>query len=68
METGRLEAFTEEADQKTVSGISRSYLPGPLLYLGSTLVAPWSPTTSLSLFAAIAAFYLLDSSLFGSGS
>jgi uncharacterized membrane protein len=53
-----------EADQRTVSGISRSYLPGAPIYGISTLVAIWSPTASVVLFAAIALFFALESSLF----
>jgi hypothetical protein len=49
-----------------VSGISRSYLPGPWIYLGATLVAFLSPTVSVLLFLAIAVFYVVESSLFGS--
>jgi hypothetical protein len=48
-----------------VAGISRSYLPGPFMYLGATLVAIVSPLASAGLFAAIAVFYVLESSLFG---
>jgi uncharacterized membrane protein len=55
-----------DADAAVVSGISRSYLPGPWIYLGATLVAFLSPTASVVLFLAIAAFYVLESSLFGS--
>ena len=49
----------------TVSGITRSYLPGPWIYLAATLVALASPTASVVLFAAIAVFYVVESSLFG---
>jgi uncharacterized membrane protein len=55
-----------DADSAIISGISRSYLPGPWIYLGATLVAFLSPTASVLLFLAIAAFYVLESSLFGS--
>ena len=44
------------ADQRVVSGISRSFAPGSLIYGAATLSA---------LYAAIAAFYVLESSLFG---
>ena len=54
----------EDADQRVVSGISRSYLPGPWIYLAATLVAFVSPKTSIALFGAIALFYMLESSLF----
>ena len=60
---GRL--LRTDADPRVVSGISRSYLPGPFIYLAATLIALASPTTSVILFAAIAVFYILESSLFG---
>jgi uncharacterized membrane protein len=55
-----------DADPREVSGISRTYLPGPFIYGGATLVALASPTASVALYAAIAAFYVLSSSFFGS--
>ncbi len=60
---GRL--LHRNAEPAVVSGISRSYLPGPWIYLAATLVAFASPTTSVVLFMAIALFYVLESSLFG---
>jgi uncharacterized membrane protein len=54
-----------DADSRVITGISRSYLPGPWIYLGATLIAFASPTASVVLFAAIALFYVLESSLFG---
>jgi uncharacterized membrane protein len=60
---GRL--LREDHDASIVSGISRSYLPGPWLYLAATLLAFVSPTASVLVFLAIAAFYVLESSLFG---
>ena len=57
----------EDADARTVRGIGRSYLPGPVLYLGATLVALVSPAASAVLYAAIAAFYVAESSIFGGG-
>jgi uncharacterized membrane protein len=55
-----------DADAAVVKGISRSYLPGPWIYLAATLVAFLSPTVSVLLFLAIAVFYVVESSLFGS--
>jgi uncharacterized membrane protein len=55
-----------DADSAVVRGISRSYLPGPWIYLGATLAAFLSPTVSVLLFLAIAVFYVVESSLFGS--
>jgi uncharacterized membrane protein len=54
-----------DAHPAVVSGISRSYLPGPWIYLAATLVAFASPTASVVLFMAIALFYVLESSIFG---
>ena len=54
-----------DADQKVVSGITRSFLPGPWIYLAATLIAFWRPTVSIVLYAAIAVFYMIESALFG---
>ena len=53
------------ADPKEVSGITRSYLPGSLMYAAATLVAFVSPEASAVLFGVIAAFYMISSSFFG---
>jgi uncharacterized membrane protein len=60
---GRL--LRRDADPGVVSGISRSYLPGPWIYLGATLLAFVSPAASVVLFMAIATFYVVESSIFG---
>ena len=60
---GRL--LREDADRRTVSGITRSYLPGTPLYLGATLLALASPVASVTVYAAIAIFYVVESSIFG---
>jgi uncharacterized membrane protein len=57
----------EHAEPRTVTGITRTYLPGPWIYLGSTLLAFASATASVILFGSIALFYVLESSLFGRG-
>ena len=54
-----------DADRREVSGITRSYLPGAPTYGLSTLLAFVDARASLILFAAIAVFYALSSSLFG---
>jgi uncharacterized membrane protein len=54
-----------DADERTVQGIGRSYLPGPFIYFGATLVGFISPLASAGLYAAIAVFYVLESSIFG---
>jgi uncharacterized membrane protein len=62
---GRL--LRADADPRVVTGISRSYLPGPWIYGGATLAALASPNASFILYAAIALFYVVESSLFGRG-
>jgi uncharacterized membrane protein len=55
-----------DAHPGIVSGITRSYLPGPWIYLAGTLIAFASPTASVVVFLAIAVFYVVESSIFGS--
>ena len=55
----------KSADTRVVSGISRSYLPGPFIYLAATLVALASPIASIIMFVAITLFYVVESSFFG---
>jgi len=60
--SGRL--LKPSADEHLVQGMSRTYLPAPLLYVGATLVAFVSPMLSAAIFLGIAFFFLLESSLF----
>jgi uncharacterized membrane protein len=53
-----------DADPKVVAGITSSFRPGVPIYAGSTLIAFASPAVSLSLFGALALFYLFEGSLF----
>jgi len=55
--------ISADADQRVVSGISRSFAPGIPLYTLATLSALISPWLAVGLFAGLAAFYLLESSL-----
>jgi TMEM175 potassium channel family protein len=55
----------DDSDPRTVSGITRSYLPGTPVYLTATLVALVSPLASVALFGGIAVFYVVESSVFG---
>ena len=55
----------KNADARVVSGISRSYLPGPFIYLAATLVALASPIASVIMYVAITLFYVVESSFFG---
>jgi uncharacterized membrane protein len=54
-----------DAEERAVEGISRSYALGPLAYAVATLFALISPIVSAGLYAAIALFYVLESSIFG---
>ena len=54
-----------DVDQRVVDGISRSYLLGPTSYAIATICALVSPKFSALLYAVIAAFYGVESSIFG---
>jgi uncharacterized membrane protein len=51
-------------DERVVSGVSRSYWLGPVSYAVATAVAFVSPAASAALYAAIALFWVLESSIF----
>jgi uncharacterized membrane protein len=55
-----------QADQRAVTGISRSFAPGSLIYGIATLSSLVSAYLAVALYAAIALFYVLESSIFGS--
>jgi uncharacterized membrane protein len=55
-----------ESDMREVSGITRSYLPGAPVYALTTAIAFVNSIVSLILFGAIALFYAISSSFFGS--
>lgn len=52
-------------DPREVSGITRSFVPGPFLYLAGTLVAFVSADASLLVYAGLAIFYVVSSSFWG---
>jgi uncharacterized membrane protein len=54
-----------EADPREVSGITRSFVPGPFLYLAGTLLAFVNADASLLIYAALAVFYIVSSSFWG---
>ncbi len=62
--TGR-RLIADNADQRTISGISRAFLPGIPLYTIATLSALISSWIALGFFAGLALFYVLENSLFG---
>jgi uncharacterized membrane protein len=53
-----------DADRRDIEGITRSYRPGVPMYAGATIVGIFQAEVSATLFAAIALFYVLSSSLF----
>jgi uncharacterized membrane protein len=59
--------LAEDADPRVVSGISRSFAPGSVMYFSATLSALLSAYLATALFAAIAVFYVLESSVFARG-
>jgi uncharacterized membrane protein len=60
---GRL--LRPDADRREVDGITRSYRPGVPMYAGATVVGVFQAEVAAVLFAAIALFYVLSSSVFG---
>jgi uncharacterized membrane protein len=60
---GRL--LRADADRREVDGITRSYRPGVPMYAAATVVGIFHAEISAGLYAAIALFYVLSSSLFG---
>jgi uncharacterized membrane protein len=57
--------IADSADQRVVSGISRSFRPGSLIYGTATASALLSAYLAVALYAAIALFYVVESSVFG---
>jgi uncharacterized membrane protein len=60
---GRL--LRPDADRRLVEGISRSYALGPATYAVATAIALVNPQASAAMYAAIALFYVAESSIFG---
>jgi TMEM175 potassium channel family protein len=54
-----------DSDPRIVSGISRSYVPGIPIYAVATLSALVSAWAAVAIYAALAVFFTLESSLFG---
>ena len=59
---GRL--LRKDFDERVVTGVSRSYLLGPASYFLGTVVAVVSPVASAAIYAGIALFFVLESSIF----
>ena len=62
---GKRRLISSNADQRVVTGISRSFAPGSLLYGVATVSSLLSAYLAVALYAAIALFYVLESSIFG---
>jgi hypothetical protein len=60
-----LRLLAPDADPRLVSGITRSFLPGVPLYTLATLLCLVSAWLGAALYAALAAFYVASSTLFG---
>jgi uncharacterized membrane protein len=60
---GRL--LSDDADPRVVSGITRSFLPGTPLYVLATLSCLISAWLGAALYAALALFYVVSSTVFG---
>jgi uncharacterized membrane protein len=52
-------------DERTVRGISKTFVFGPWIYLAATLVAAISPTVGAIAFMLFALFWVVESSVFG---
>src|SRR5436190_6270276 len=61
---GSRRLLSADADPREVASITRSFIPGTPTYVLGTLLAFVSPIASLVVFAALAGFYVLSSSLF----
>ena len=60
---GRL--LRPDADERTVRGISKTFVLGPWIYLGATLLAVIDPTAGAIAFILFALFWVIESSVFG---
>ncbi len=54
-----------DADPRVVTGISRSFAPGSIMYAVATLSSLLSAYLAVMLYGAIALFYVVESSVFG---
>ncbi|MDQ3867667.1 MAG: TMEM175 family protein [Actinomycetota bacterium] len=62
---GRLRLLRPDADRREVTGITRSYIPGVLVYGAATLLALVSPEASFIVFASLAVVYVVSGSVWG---
>lgn len=57
----------DDADRRIITGISRSFRPGAVIYAAATASSLLSAYLAVALYAAIALFYVVESSVFGRG-
>ena len=62
---GEVDVVVMDLRMREVDGITRSYRPGVPMYAAATVVGIFQAEVSAGLYAAIALFYVLSSSLFG---
>jgi len=60
---GRL--LRDDADERTVRGISRTFVFGPWIYLGATVISAIKPELGAIVFMLFALFWVIESSVFG---
>jgi TMEM175 potassium channel family protein len=61
----RRRLLRDDADERTVRGISRTFVFGPWIYLGATLVALLAPKLGAIAFILFALFWVIESTTFG---
>jgi uncharacterized membrane protein len=61
----RRRLLREDADERTVRGISKTFVLGPWIYLGATVLAAVDPTVGAIAFILFALFWVIESSVFG---
>jgi uncharacterized membrane protein len=61
----RRRLLRDDADESTVRGISRTFVFGPWIYLGVTVLAAIDPTVGAIAFILFALFWVIESSVFG---
>ena len=55
----------DDADERAVRGISRTFVLGPWIYIGATLLAAADPTAGAIAFMLFALFWVIESTAFG---
>jgi uncharacterized membrane protein len=55
----------DDADERAVRGISKTFVLGPWIYLAATVVAAIAPTVGAIVFMLFALFWVIESSFFG---